>query len=71
MTCLGMAGGPFLGGILASWWGYRWPFVLVGAMIILITLPILIGVRVRPVDVRPLFRQKLSELFLDFRSEAV
>ena len=48
MTCLGMAGGPFLGGILASWWGYRWPFVLVGAMIILITLPILIGVRVRP-----------------------
>jgi DHA1 family multidrug resistance protein-like MFS transporter len=48
MTCLGMAAGPFLGGILASWWGYRWPFVLVGAMIILITLPILIGVRTRP-----------------------
>lgn len=48
MTCLGMAAGPFFGGILASWWGYRWPFVLVGAMIILVTLPILIGVRTRP-----------------------
>ncbi len=31
MTCLGMTAGPFLGGIMASWWGYRWPFVLVGA----------------------------------------
>ena len=48
MTCLGMAAGPFFGGIMASWWGYRWPFVLVGAMIILITLPILIGIRTRP-----------------------
>jgi MFS transporter, DHA1 family, multidrug resistance protein len=48
MTCLGMAAGPFFGGIMASWWGYRWPFVFVGAMITLITLPILIGIRTCP-----------------------
>ncbi len=48
MTCLGMAAGPFVGGITASWWGYRWPFVLVGAMIALVALPIIIGIRMRP-----------------------
>ena len=39
MTCLGMAAGPFFGGIMASWWGYRWPFVLVSAMIALVACP--------------------------------
>jgi MFS transporter, DHA1 family, multidrug resistance protein len=48
MTCLGMAAGPFLGGIIASWWGYRLPFVLVGAMTVLIALPIVFGIRSRP-----------------------
>jgi MFS transporter, DHA1 family, multidrug resistance protein len=48
MTCLGMAVGPFLGGVIASWWGYRWPFVLVSAMTIMVVLPIALGVRQRP-----------------------
>ena len=48
MTCLGMAVGPFLGGIIASWWGYRWPFALASAMTVLIALPITLGVRSRP-----------------------
>ena len=47
MTCLGMAAGPFFGGIMASGWGYRWPFVLVGAMIALIALPTLGAIRMR------------------------
>ena len=48
MSCLGMAAGPFFGGITASWWGYRWPFVLISAMIALVAIPILIGIRMRP-----------------------
>jgi MFS transporter, DHA1 family, multidrug resistance protein len=48
MTCLGMAAGPFLGGIIASWWGYRLPFVLASAMTILVALPIALGVRPSP-----------------------
>jgi DHA1 family multidrug resistance protein-like MFS transporter len=48
MTCLGMAAGPLFGGIIASWWGYRWPFVLVATMTVLIALPIALGVRERP-----------------------
>jgi DHA1 family multidrug resistance protein-like MFS transporter len=48
MTCLGMAAGPFIGGFMASWWGYRWPFVLIGAMMVLICLPIALGLRPRP-----------------------
>jgi MFS transporter, DHA1 family, multidrug resistance protein len=47
MTALGMAAGPFLGGIMAAWLGYRWPFVFVGAMMIAVTLPVLISVRPR------------------------
>ena len=47
MTCLGMAAGPFFGGILASWWGYRWPFVFVGAMMIAVALPTLLSIRPR------------------------
>jgi len=47
MTSLGMAAGPALGGIMASWIGYRWPFVLVGAMMAAVTLPVLISIRPR------------------------
>jgi MFS transporter, DHA1 family, multidrug resistance protein len=53
MTSLGMAVGPFLGGITASWWGYRWPFVLVSAMIALIALPVGLSVRTRAVTPAP------------------
>jgi MFS transporter, DHA1 family, multidrug resistance protein len=48
MTSLGMAAGPFLGGITASWWGYRWPFALVSAMIVLMALPVAFSVRQHP-----------------------
>lgn len=44
MSCLGMAAGPFLGGIMASAWGYRWPFAAVGAIVAL-SIPVLVGVR--------------------------
>jgi len=37
-TCLGMAAGPFIGGLMASQWGYRWPFVFVSVMMIAVTL---------------------------------
>ncbi|MCL5808985.1 MAG: MFS transporter [Deltaproteobacteria bacterium] len=47
-TCLGMAAGPFLGGVIASWWGYRWPFALAGALTVMVLLPIALGVRQRP-----------------------
>lgn len=47
-TCLGMAAGPFLGGIIASWWGYRWPFALVGVMTLLVLLPLAAGIRLLP-----------------------
>ncbi len=40
MICLGMAAGPYFGGIMASAWGYRWPFAAVGAIVAL-SLPIL------------------------------
>jgi DHA1 family multidrug resistance protein-like MFS transporter len=47
MTSLGMAAGPFFGGFLASWWGYRWPFVFVGALMFAVALPALLSVRPR------------------------
>jgi DHA1 family multidrug resistance protein-like MFS transporter len=45
MTCLGMAAGPFFGGILAAWWGYRWPFVFVGTLMISVVLPAVLSIR--------------------------
>jgi DHA1 family multidrug resistance protein-like MFS transporter len=47
MTCLGMAAGPFFGGILAAWWGYRWPFAFVGALMISVVLPAVLSIRPR------------------------
>lgn len=44
MICLGMAAGPFLGGLMASAWGYRWPFLAVG-VIVALSLPLIVGVR--------------------------
>ncbi len=48
MICLGMAAGPYFGGMMASAWGYRWPFAAVG-VIVALSLPILARVR-RPSD---------------------
>jgi DHA1 family multidrug resistance protein-like MFS transporter len=45
MTCLGMAAGPLAGGLLAAQWGYRWPFFLVGALMVLVALPTLLAIR--------------------------
>jgi DHA1 family multidrug resistance protein-like MFS transporter len=45
MTALGMAAGPLFGGIMASSWGYRWPFVFVGALMIAVTLPTVLSLR--------------------------
>ncbi len=45
MTSLGMAAGPFLGGIMASWLGYRCPFLFVGLMMIAFTLPVVFSIR--------------------------
>jgi DHA1 family multidrug resistance protein-like MFS transporter len=46
-TSLGMAAGPLFGGIMASVWGYRWPFVFVGALMIAVTLPVFLSIRRR------------------------
>jgi len=47
MTALGMAAGPLFGGIMASAWEYRWPFVFVGVLMITVTLPVVLSVRPR------------------------
>jgi DHA1 family multidrug resistance protein-like MFS transporter len=47
-TCLGMAAGPFFGGVMASWWGYRWPFVVVSATMLAVALPLVLSVRSHP-----------------------
>jgi DHA1 family multidrug resistance protein-like MFS transporter len=48
MTALGMAAGPLFGGIMASSWGYRWPFAFVGVLMIAVTLPVVLSIRPRP-----------------------
>lgn len=45
MTALGMAAGPLFGGIMASSWGYRWPFLFVGALMIAVALPTVLNLR--------------------------
>ena len=40
MACLGMTVGPLAGGIMASYMGYRWPFVFVSVVLILVVFPV-------------------------------
>lgn len=47
MTSLGMAAGPLCGGIMASSWGYRWPFALVGALMTVVALVVMGSIRTR------------------------
>jgi MFS transporter, DHA1 family, multidrug resistance protein len=48
MTSLGLAAGPLLGGVMASAWGYRWPFVAVGVLMFAVTALVFAGLRSRP-----------------------
>ena len=41
MASLGMACGPLCSGYMASWWGYRTPFLIIGSFITLISVPII------------------------------
>ena len=45
VTCLGMTVGPLAGGIMASFMGYRWPFVFVSVVLILVVFPVASRVR--------------------------
>lgn len=47
MTCLGLAFGPLTGGILASFAGYRWPFILIGVLLVSIVFPVVLSIRHR------------------------
>lgn len=47
MTCLGMTLGPLAGGIMASYMGYRWPFVFVSVVLVLVVFPVASRVRTR------------------------
>jgi DHA1 family multidrug resistance protein-like MFS transporter len=47
MTCLGMAAGPFFGGMMASYCGYRWPFVAISVIMVLVALPVIATIRQR------------------------
>jgi MFS family permease len=41
MASLGMACGPLCSGYMASWWGYRTPFLFIGSFITLISVPLI------------------------------
>jgi DHA1 family multidrug resistance protein-like MFS transporter len=45
MTSLGMTLGPLAGGILASHLGFRWPFVAVSLLLILVVIPVITNVK--------------------------
>jgi DHA1 family multidrug resistance protein-like MFS transporter len=47
MTCLGMTLGPLAGGIMASYTGYRWPFVFVSVVLLLVVFPVASLVRTK------------------------
>lgn len=45
MTSLGMTLGPLAGGIMASYMGLRWPFVVVGLLLSLVVIPIILRLK--------------------------
>ena len=45
MTSLGMTLGPLAGGIMASYMGLRWPFVVVGLLLSLALIPIILRLK--------------------------
>jgi len=45
MTCLGMTGGPLIGGVMASYLGYRWSFVFISVVLIVVVFPVASRVR--------------------------
>ena len=47
MTSLGMTLGPLAGGIMASYMGLRWPFVVVSLLLILVVIPIILTLKTR------------------------
>jgi MFS transporter, DHA1 family, multidrug resistance protein len=47
MTSLGMTLGPLTGGIMASYMGFRWPFVVVSLLLSLVVIPIILSLKTR------------------------
>jgi len=47
MASLGMTLGPLAGGIMASYMGFRWPFVVVSLLLSLVVIPVILSVRTR------------------------
>jgi len=47
MTSLGMTLGPLTGGILASYMGLRWTFVLVSVLLGLVVIPVILTMTIR------------------------
>jgi DHA1 family multidrug resistance protein-like MFS transporter len=47
MTSLGMTLGPLAGGIMASYMGLRWPFVVVSLLLSLVVIPIILRLKTR------------------------
>jgi DHA1 family multidrug resistance protein-like MFS transporter len=47
MTSLGMTLGPLAGGIMASYMGFRWPFVVVSLLLSLVVIPIILSLKTR------------------------
>ena len=45
MTSLGMTLGPLAGGIMASYAGLRWPFIVVGLLLSLVVIPVILSVK--------------------------
>jgi len=45
MTCLGMTGGPLIGGVMASYLGYRWSFIFISVVLIVVVFPVASRVR--------------------------
>jgi DHA1 family multidrug resistance protein-like MFS transporter len=47
VTSLGMTLGPLAGGVMASYMGFRWPFVVVSLLLSLVVIPIILSLKTR------------------------